>query len=131
MGSHGGATAEGQRRLIESYGVTEEYLGCPIRSSMETVVVCQTAEGFPVHFDRFAHGADHVVVLNRVKPHTKFVGDIESGLMKMLLIGLTLTTAYTLIVLMTMFWPAACRKSSATWTLLATMIGGRFVYGDV
>jgi hypothetical protein len=55
---------------------------------METVIVCRTAEGFPVHFDRHAFEADHVVVVNRVKPHTRFVGDIESGLMKMLLIGL-------------------------------------------
>lgn len=88
MGSHGGGTAEGQRKVIESYGVTEEFCGCPIRASMETVVVCQTAEGFDVHFDRHAFEADHVVVVNRVKPHTGFVGDIESGLMKMMLIGL-------------------------------------------
>ena len=88
MGSHGGGTAEGQRTVIEAYGITEEFCGCPIRASMETVVVCQTAEGFPVHFDRHAFEADHVVVCNRVKPHTDFVGDIESGLMKMMLIGL-------------------------------------------
>lgn len=88
MGSHGGATAQGQRAVVESYGVTEESVGCPIRSGMETVVVCRTAEGFPVHFDRHAFEADHVVVCNRIKPHTRFVGDIESGLMKMLLIGL-------------------------------------------
>jgi hypothetical protein len=88
MGSHGGGTAEGQREVLASYGVTEEYCGCPIRSSMETVVVCQTVEGFDVHFDRHAFEADHVVVCNRVKPHTGFVGDIESGLMKMMLIGL-------------------------------------------
>ena len=55
---------------------------------METVVVCQAAEGFPVHFDRHAFEADHVLVCDRVKPHTRFVGDIESGLMKMMLIGL-------------------------------------------
>jgi len=88
MGSHGGGTAEGQRGIIEGYGITEEFCGCPIRASMETVVVCQTAEGFPVHFDRHAHEADHVLVCGRVKPHTGFVGDIESGLMKMMLIGL-------------------------------------------
>jgi hypothetical protein len=88
MGSHGGGTADGQRRLVESYGVTEEFVGCPIRSSMETVVVCHAAEGFPVHFDRHAFEADHVLVCNRIKPHTMFAGDIESGLMKMLLIGL-------------------------------------------
>lgn len=88
MGSHGGGTAEGQRAILEGYGATEEFLGCPIRSSMETVIICQTAEGIPVHFDRHAYGADHVMVVGRVKPHTGFVGDIESGLMKMMLIGL-------------------------------------------
>ena len=88
MGSHGGATGQGQQEVLHCYGITEASLGCPIRSSMETVVVCQTAEGFPVHFDRHAFEADHVVVCNRIKPHTRFVGDVESGLMKMLLIGL-------------------------------------------
>ncbi len=88
MGSHGGATAAGQRQLLEKYGVTEAFCECPIRSSMETVVVCQAEEGFPVHFDRHAYQADHVFVCGRVKPHTRFVGDVESGLMKMMLIGL-------------------------------------------
>jgi hypothetical protein len=88
MGSHGGGTAEGQRKIIESYGITEQFCGCPIRASMQTVVVCQADEGFPVHFDRHAFEADHVVVCGRVKPHTGFVGEIESGLMKMMLIGL-------------------------------------------
>lgn len=88
MGSHGGGTAEGQRQVVEGYGITASFVGCPIRSNMETVVVCQTKEGLPVHFDRLAYEADHVLVVNRVKPHTRFVGPIESGLMKMLLIGL-------------------------------------------
>ena len=88
MGSHGGGTAAGQRRLLESYGIRDDRLGCPIRSSMETVIVCQAAEGFPVHFDRQAMEADHVLVCGRVKPHTNFAGPIESGLMKMLLLGL-------------------------------------------
>ena len=88
MGSHGGGTAEGQRKVIESYGMTEEFCGCPIRASMETVIVCKAAEGFPVHFDKHAYGADHVVVCGRIKPHTGFVGEVESGLMKMMLIGL-------------------------------------------
>jgi hypothetical protein len=88
MGSHGGATPEGQLRVLASYGITAESMGCPIRASMETVVVAQAAEGFPVYFDRFAFEADHVLVINRVKPHTDFAGDLESGLMKMLLIGL-------------------------------------------
>ena len=88
MGSHGGGTAEGQRRIIESYGLTESFLGCPIRSSTETVEVCRSDDGFPVHFDRLAFQADHVLLCNRVKPHSGFCGPIESGLMKMLLIGL-------------------------------------------
>jgi hypothetical protein len=88
MGSHGGGAAEGQREVVESYGITEEYVGCPIRSSVETVVVGLAAAGFPIHFDRTAFEADHVVVCNRVKPHTGFAGPIESGLMKMLTIGL-------------------------------------------
>lgn len=88
MGSHGGGTAEGQAELLASYGITEASMGCPIRSSMETVVVTTTREGFPVHFDRHAYEADHVVVCNRIKPHTRFAGPIESGLMKMMLIGL-------------------------------------------
>ena len=88
MGSHGGGTAEGQRGILESYGITEAFCGCPIRASMDTVVVCEAAEGFPVHFDKQAFAADHVVVCNRVKPHTLFAGDVESGLMKMMLIGL-------------------------------------------
>ncbi len=88
MGSHGGGTAEGQQQIIESYGITEEFCECPIRASMETVVVCEAEEGFPVHFDRHAYEADHVFVCGRVKPHTGFHGDIESGLMKMMLIGL-------------------------------------------
>ncbi len=88
MGSHGGGTAEGQRELLDGYDVNEAFCGCPVRSSMETVIVCQASEGFPVHFDRHAFEADHVIVCARVKPHTNFAGDIESGLMKMLLIGL-------------------------------------------
>ena len=88
MGSHGGGTAEGQQGILEQYGITEQFCGCPIKASMETVVVCDAAEGFPVHFDKHAHEADHVMVVGRVKPHTNFSGDIESGLMKMMLIGL-------------------------------------------
>ena len=88
MGSHGGGTAEGQQEILERYGITEQFCGCPIKASMETVIVCDAAEGFPVHFDKHAHEADHVMVVGRVKPHTNFSGDIESGLMKMMLIGL-------------------------------------------
>lgn len=88
MGSHGGGTAEGQREIIESYGITEEFVGAEIRSSMETTILANTPEGIPVHFDKNASQADHVIVCGRIKPHTGFVGEIESGLMKMMLIGL-------------------------------------------
>ena len=73
---------------MKGYGITETYCGCPIRASMETVEVCRASEGFPVHFDKHAFAADHVVVCGRVKPHTSFVGEIESGLMKIMAIGL-------------------------------------------
>lgn len=88
MGSHGGGTADGQRAILEKYGVTESFIGAEIRSSMETVIVEQSPHGFPIHFDKHAFSADHVLVCGRVKPHTSFVGDVESGLHKMLLIGL-------------------------------------------
>ncbi|MFZ9089487.1 MAG: lactate racemase domain-containing protein [Planctomycetaceae bacterium] len=88
MGSHGGGTAEGQVRMLKSLGVTPESTGAEIRATMETVIVAETANGLPVHFDRFAAEADHVFVVNRVKPHTRFVGPVESGLHKMMLIGL-------------------------------------------
>ncbi|MFP6589282.1 MAG: lactate racemase domain-containing protein [Candidatus Latescibacterota bacterium] len=88
MGSHGGGTAEGQRQIIEGYGVTEEFVGCPIRATMEVVQIGTVEGKVPVYFDRYASEADHVVVSGRVKPHTGFVGEIESGLHKMMLIGL-------------------------------------------
>jgi hypothetical protein len=88
MGSHGGATAEGQRHVLESYGITEEYLGVPIRASMEVVSLGTTVEGFPVYLDKHASAADHIGVIGRVKPHTRYHGPIESGLLKMMMIGL-------------------------------------------
>jgi hypothetical protein len=88
MGSHGGGTAAGQRRILESYGITEEFVGVPIRASMEVVECGTTPEGFPVLLDRHASEADHIGVVARVKPHTGFHGPIESGLLKMLMIGL-------------------------------------------
>ena len=88
MGSHGGGTVAGQREVLAGLGVTEESVGAEIRGTMETVVVAETSFGIPVHFDRFAFEADHVLVVNRVKPHTRFIGPIESGLHKMMLIGL-------------------------------------------
>lgn len=88
MGSHGGGTAEGQRHILESYGITEEFVGVPIRASMDTVQVGVTAEGFPVLLDRIASEADHIGVVARIKPHTGYHGPLESGLMKMMMIGL-------------------------------------------
>jgi hypothetical protein len=88
MGSHGGGAAEGQRHILESYGITEEFVGVPIRASMDTIQVGVTAEGFPVLLDRIASEADHIGVVARIKPHTGFHGPLESGLMKMMMIGL-------------------------------------------
>ncbi len=88
MGSHGGATAEGQRSVLEHYGITEETMGAPVKATMEVVELGKTASGLPVFLDRYAAEADHVVPLNRIKAHTDFNGSIESGLMKMMVIGL-------------------------------------------
>ena len=88
MGSHGGATAEGQREVLAGYGVTEASAGCAIRSSMDTVLVGETPPGCPVYCDAMAMAADGIFVFNRVKPHTILRGELGSGLMKMLGIGL-------------------------------------------
>ena len=88
MGSHGGATAEGQVEILESLGVTEESCGAPIRSSMETVEIGETDRGILVFMDKIASEADGVVVVNRIKAHTDFRSDVESGLLKMASIGL-------------------------------------------
>ena len=88
MGSHGGATGEGQRAVLESYGITEEYLGCPILSSMEVKKVGVNEEGFDVCIDKNAAEADGIILGCRIKPHTAFRGPYESGLMKMMAIGL-------------------------------------------
>jgi hypothetical protein len=88
MGSHGGATAEGQVEILDSLGVTEEFCGAPIRSSMEVAEIGKTERGVPVYMDRFASEADGVVLVNRIKAHTDFRSSIESGLMKMASIGL-------------------------------------------
>ncbi len=88
MGSHGGATAEGQRALLASYRITEAEMGCPIHSSMEVVEL--NSEGLPhsLSMDRHAFEADGIVLINRIKPHTDFHGRYESGLLKMAVIGL-------------------------------------------
>ena len=87
MGSHGGATPEGQKDILAHYGITEETMGAPVRATMEVVEVGRTADDLPVFLDRYAYEADVVVPVNRVKSHTDFHGSIESGLMKMLAIG--------------------------------------------
>jgi len=88
MGSHGGATAEGQRALLARLGITEASIGCAIESSMETVEVGVLDNGLSVRIDRLAHAADGIVLFNRIKPHTSFRAPLESGLAKMLAIGL-------------------------------------------
>jgi hypothetical protein len=89
MGSHGGATPEGQLEVLASLGIQEETIGAEIRSSMETVEIGRVAGGIPVFMDRHAHDdADVIIPINRVKPHTDFSGPVESGLFKMIAIGL-------------------------------------------
>src|SRR3712207_5228595 len=88
MGSHGASTAEGQARVLEHLGVSEERVGCPVRATMEAVKIGETSAGVEVFMDRNAYEADSVVVVNRIKPHTAFRGTVESGPTKMLAIGL-------------------------------------------
>jgi hypothetical protein len=88
MGSHGGGTAEGQAEILHSYGITEENVGVPIRASMQVVSLGDSPEGVPVLLDREASEADHIGVVARVKPHTGYHGPVESGLLKMMMIGL-------------------------------------------
>lgn len=89
MGSHGGATAEGQLGILTGYGVTEEFIGCPIRSSMEVVQVGNREDnGRPVYIDKYASEADGIILCGRVKAHTAFRGPYESGILKMAVIGM-------------------------------------------
>ena len=88
MGSHGGATAEGQREVLRGYGITEESIGCPIISSMKVKKIGINEEGMDVFIDKNAAEADGIIVSCRVKPHTSFRGPFESGIMKMMTIGL-------------------------------------------
>ncbi|UPO89697.1 lactate racemase domain-containing protein [Niallia sp. Man26] len=88
MGSHGGATAEGQRAVLEHLGISKESVGAEIRSSMEVEQVGKLANSLPVYVDKYALQADGIVVINRIKPHTAFRGPVESGIMKMISIGL-------------------------------------------
>ena len=88
MGSHGGGTVENQIGLLAGYGVTEEKVGAEVRATMETVVPVILEDGTKVHMDKYASDADGVILINRVKPHTNFRGEIESGIVKMMTIGM-------------------------------------------
>jgi hypothetical protein len=88
MGSHGGATADGQRELLAGYGVTPQAMGVPVKTEMDTLVLGTNPVGLPIYFDKNAYHADGIVLANRVKPHTDFRGVHESGVLKMLVIGL-------------------------------------------
>ena len=88
MGSHGASNAEGQRQVLEDYGLTEAAVGAPIRATMDTKVLGQLESGLPVHADAYAADADGIVLVNRIKPHTSFRGAIESGIVKMMTIGM-------------------------------------------
>ncbi|MEM2673977.1 MAG: lactate racemase domain-containing protein [Candidatus Bathyarchaeia archaeon] len=88
MGSHGGATPEGQIDVLRSLGITQETVGAPIHASMEVEEIGRLSNGAPVYIDRFALKSDGIIVVNRIKPHTDFKDRIESGLMKMMVVGL-------------------------------------------
>lgn len=88
MGSHGGALAEGQKELLAGYDITEESMGCPIKSSMETVLLGYSQYGKPVYQDKYAYEADGIIISCRIKPHNAFRGPYESGVCKMMVVGL-------------------------------------------
>ena len=88
MGSHGGATAEGQLEVLASYGITPDTMGCEIRSSMEVVELGVSSTGMPVYLDKNAYGADGIILSCRLKPHNAFRGPYESGPCKMMTVGL-------------------------------------------
>lgn len=88
MGSHGDANIEGQRKILASYGITEESTGVPIKATMEVIELAKLENGLPVYFDKYAFQADGIIVVNRIKVHTVYKAEIESGLCKMLSVGL-------------------------------------------
>src|SRR5579864_5444301 len=88
MGSHGGATSDGQRELLAGYGISRNSMDVEVRTDMETVIVDKSPFGLPIYFDKNALSADGILLLNRVKPHTDFHAAHESGILKMLVIGL-------------------------------------------
>jgi hypothetical protein len=88
MGSHGASTAEGQKKVLENYGISEESMGVPVCSSLDVVQIGETADSIPVFLDKLANQANYIVPINRVKSHTEFEHSIESGLVKMMAIGM-------------------------------------------
>ena len=97
MGSHGGATSEGQAEVLRSLGIAEATIGTPIFSSVDVVEIGRTRDDLPVVIGKDFTQAEHVVVLNRIKPHTDFVGEIESGLLKIMVIGMGKPTGAMLV----------------------------------
>ena len=88
MGSHGGGTAEGQLQILTDYGITEKAIGCPIKASMDVVEIGESEFGTPVYLDKYASLADKIIIVNKINSHSEFVGDVESGISKMCLIGI-------------------------------------------
>ncbi|MHA1241731.1 MAG: lactate racemase domain-containing protein [Promethearchaeota archaeon] len=88
MGSHGGGTVEGQLQILTDYGITEQAIGCPIKASMDVVEIGESEFGTPVYLDKYASLADKIIIVNKINSHSEFVGDVESGVSKMCLIGI-------------------------------------------
>lgn len=97
MGSHAGATAKGQKAFIESYGIVAKIVGVPIISDLSTIEIGRTEDGIPVYCDKAAYNSDGIIVLNKIKPHADFKGNHESGLLKMMAVGLGKHTGATSI----------------------------------
>ncbi len=132
MGSHGGGTAEGQRAVLDALGVTEEAVGCAVRSQMDVVELARPEPGLPIHLDRAAAAADHVVLVNRIKPHTMFDGPVESGLVKMLLIGLGNAEGAATVhrAAVDRSWPAVVRAGAPVALARAKVLAGVAVVED-
>jgi hypothetical protein len=126
MGSHGGATAEGQLGVLRAYGIDERSIGCPIRSSMEVVELGHSPGGLTMWQDGLAAAADHMIVCNRVKPHTMFAGSVESGLAKMLIIGLGKERGASLIhrAIMDRGWEAVVADLLPAFLDRSSVLGG-------
>ncbi|MEQ1825595.1 MAG: lactate racemase domain-containing protein [Pirellula sp.] len=126
MGSHGGATPEGQREVLESYGVTESSMGVPIRASLDVRQIGTTADSIPVYCSTDALAADGILLINRIKPHTDFFGTLGSGLIKMSVIGLGKRTgANTMHLASTQFgYEHAIRSMASVILRTAPVLGG-------